>query len=405
MDVSNWAAAFCVVSTGFHLTSLAVTTARLRRNGWLAPSPTGEPAVSLLRPVCGIDNFATETLASTFDIDYPNYEIIFCVARADDPVVAILHRLIDAHPEVPARLLVGDDRIGANPKLNNLIKGWEAAQHQWIIVADSNVLMPRDYIRRLLARWCPDTGVVCSMPVGARPHNFWAEIECAFLNTLQARYQYVSESLGCGFAQGKTTLFRRDIVERGGGIRVLAAETAEDAATTKMVRSLGLRVHLVDSPFEQPLGWRTATEVWSRQLRWARLRRASFPWLFLPEIFLGSALPTLAVAVAASGYGLSVPTAVATFLVLWFAAEIALAEWAGWHRSLGLAAALPVRDLLLPVLWIGALLGTDFVWRGNEMTVGERQRQRNIAAEEATRPVRSSPGHIEDLSRLRSAAK
>ena len=48
------------------------------------------------------------------------------------------------------------------------------------------------------------------MPIGARPHNFWAGLECAFLNTLQARYQYVSESLGFGFAQGKTMLFRRD---------------------------------------------------------------------------------------------------------------------------------------------------------------------------------------------------
>jgi ceramide glucosyltransferase len=387
MNFANWAAGFCAVSIGVHLTSLAITAARFRRDALQVPSPGSEPAVSLLRPVCGIDNFATETLASTFHIDYPNYEIIFCVARADDPVTAIVHRLIDAHLDVPARLLVGDDRLSANPKLNNIIKGWDAAMHQWIVIADSNVLIPRDYIKRLLARWRPDTGVVCSMPIGTRPHNFWAELECAFLNTLQARYQYVSESLGCGFAQGKTTLFRRDIVEHAGGIRALAADTAEDAATTKMVRSLGLHVHLVDTPFEQPLGWRTATEVWARQLRWARLRRASFPWLFLPEIFLGSALPTLAVAVAASGYGLSVPAAVAMLLSIWFAAEIALAESAGWHRSLGLAVALLVRDLLLPVLWIGALLGTDFVWRGNEMTVGGPRRRRNIAAERATRPA------------------
>jgi ceramide glucosyltransferase len=387
MNFTNWAAGFCVVSTGCHLASLAVTAVRFCRDDLPVRSPGSEPAVSLLRPVCGIDNFATETLASTFHIDYPNYEIIFCVARADDPVIAVLHQLIDAHPDVPARLLVGDDRISANPKLNNLVKGWAAAQHQWIIIADSNVLMPRDYIRRLLARWRPDTGVVCSMPIGSRPHNFWAEVECAFLNTLQARYQYVSESLGFGFAQGKTTLFRRDLVERGGGIRALAADTAEDAATTKMVRSLGLRVHLVDTPFEQPLGWRTATEVWSRQLRWARLRRASFPWLFLPEIFLGSALPTIAVAVAASGYGLSVPLSITVLLVIWFGAERALAESAGWHRSLRLAVALLVRDLLLPVLWIGALLGTDFVWRGNEMTVGGRRRRRNIAAERGTRPA------------------
>jgi ceramide glucosyltransferase len=154
------------------------------------------------------------------------------------------------------------------------------------------------------------------------------------------------------------------------------------------VRSLGLHVHLVDRPFEQPLGWRAAREVWSRQLRWARLRRASFPWLFLPEIFLGSALSAVAVALAAAGYGLSVPMAVATLLAVWFAAETALAQCAGWHPSARSAMALLVRDLLLPVLWIGALLGDGFVWRGNEMTSGARRGRRNIAAKPATRPAR-----------------
>lgn len=205
------------------------------------------------------------------------------------------------------------------------------------------------------------------MPIGARPHNFWAELECAFLNTLQARYQYVSESLGFGFAQGKTMLFRRDLVERAGGIRTLAADDAEDAATTKMVRAAGLNVHLVDRPFDQPLGWRTAAQVWSRQLRWARLRRVSFRWLFLPEIFVGSTLPAVAAAIAASAYGVSIPAAVSTVLASWIGAEMALAAYAGWHCSWRMPVALLIRDLLLPVLWIGALVGSDFVWRGNPM--------------------------------------
>ena len=153
------------------------------------------------------------------------------------------------------------------------------------------------------------------------------------------------------------------------------------------MRSLGLHVHLVDRPFEQPLGSRTAREVWSRQLRWARLRRASFRWLFLPEIFLGSALPAVAVALAAAGYGLSVPMAVATLLAVWFAAETALAQSAGWQRSARSALAFLVRDLLLPVLWIAALLGDDFVWRGNRMTSGGRRDPRDITADPAPRPA------------------
>jgi ceramide glucosyltransferase len=89
---------------------------------------------------------------------------------------------------------------------------------------------------------------------------------------------------------------------------------------------------------------------------------------------------------------LSVPLSIILLLVVWFGAERALAESAGWHRSLGMAAALLVRDLLLPALWIGALLRTDFVWRGNEMTAGGPHRRRNIAAEQATPPAAQLTG-------------
>ena len=61
----------------------------------------------------------------------------------------------------------------------------------------------------------------------------WAEIECAFLNTYQARWQYLVDSLGWGFAQGKTMLWRRADLDAVGGISALAREVAEDAAATR----------------------------------------------------------------------------------------------------------------------------------------------------------------------------
>ena len=136
-----------------------------------------------------------------------------------------------------------------NPKLNNVLKGWHAATHDWIIIADSNVLMPRDYIERLFASWRTDTGLVASPPIGSQPDGFWAELECAFLNTYQARWQYIADAFGFGFAQGKTMLWRRADLERAGGIEALGKEVAEDAAATKIVRGAGLKVRLVDRPF------------------------------------------------------------------------------------------------------------------------------------------------------------
>jgi ceramide glucosyltransferase len=363
------AAAFCIVKTTIQLASVAIAAIRCRARPLPLPAPDGAPPVTLVRPLCGIDNFGAETLGLSFALDYPHYEVIFCVAKIDDPVAVIVKRLIATHPGTRARLLIGEERVSANPKLNNLVKGWDAALHDWIIIADSNVDMPRDYIQRLLSRWRDDTGVVCSTPIGARPENFWAELECAFLNTLQARWQYVGESLGLGFAQGKSMLFRRALIERGGGIRALGAELAEDAAATKLVRAAGLDVRLVDNPFAQPLGRRSAREIWSRQVRWVRLRRASFPLFFLPEILAGGAFPILAGTYAAARLDFDVAGTVALLVVAWYGPEGLLARAAAWHLSLRLLPALVLRDLLLPVLWVDAWLGDDFIWRGNAMNV------------------------------------
>jgi ceramide glucosyltransferase len=367
------AAAFCISTTAFHVATTAIAIRRFRQRPRLGTLSGQHPPVTLVRPLCGLDNFAADTLRSTFALDYPHYEILFCVASAKDPVVPLVETLMAEHPDAKAKLLIGDDRLSSNPKLNNVLKGWAAARHDWIVIADSNVLMPRDYIQQLFGSWRADTGLVASPPVGCRPQAFWAELECAFLNTYQARWQYVADTLGFGFAQGKTMLWRRADLERAGGVPALAREVAEDAAATKVVRSAGLKVRLVDRPFAQPLGRRTAGEVWNRQVRWARLRRASFLLYFLPEILAGGVLPTIALAIAANGTGLPPIASAATFAAFWYGGEMLLAAVAGWPVSALSPLYGLVRDLLLPVLFVSALRGNDFVWRGNEMQV-ERMR-------------------------------
>jgi ceramide glucosyltransferase len=196
--------AFCVIATVLHLASIATVLQRVRRSAAEVNGAKTLEGISIIRPVCGVENFSEETLLSGFHLDHPRYELLFCAAQASDPVVPLVRRLIELHPHVPARLLIGNECISANPKLNNVVKGWVATSYPWIVMADSNVLMPPDYLHRLLTTWRADTALVSSPAIGCSPGNMWAELECAFLNTYQARWQCFADSMGMGFAQGKT---------------------------------------------------------------------------------------------------------------------------------------------------------------------------------------------------------
>jgi ceramide glucosyltransferase len=368
-------AALGAAMLSLNLAAIAIAAFRCRARPRTLPVPPAAPPVSIVRPLRGLESFSEETLGSTFTLDYPSYEILFCVQCANDPVIGLVERLIAEHPHVPAKLLIGDDYVSVNPKLNNCVKGWDAARHDWVVLADSNALLPPDYIQTMLAAFRDDTALSISMPIGSRPEGFWAEVECAFLNTFQARWQYGAEAIGVGFAQGKNMMWRREVLERAGGIRALGSEIAEDAASTKIIRAQKMKVQLVDMPFEQPLGHRTAHEVYSRHVRWARLRRVTFPAYFAPEFMNGAFAPVLTCAYAAHLFDASAPLVAALTLATLYGAELALARIARWRLSWRTPFALMTRDILLPVMFVDACLFDDFVWHGNAMTVREQEEQ------------------------------
>src|SRR5580704_1131108 len=105
MLLTNLTAGFCVITTGAHLATVAVAGWRCRPSK--RPNRSAAlPAVSLLRPVCGNENFLAETLGSSFRLDHRDCEILFCAARQDDGAVPVVRRLLAANPEAPARLLI-----------------------------------------------------------------------------------------------------------------------------------------------------------------------------------------------------------------------------------------------------------------------------------------------------------
>jgi len=77
MAMAYAAAWFCLLSIFFNLISIGIAAIRARPRPMPLPPPRAAPGVSVVRPLCGLDNFCEETLESSFKLDYPSYEIIF----------------------------------------------------------------------------------------------------------------------------------------------------------------------------------------------------------------------------------------------------------------------------------------------------------------------------------------
>lgn len=369
MTPAHWAVTFAGLLLAMNLLSQAIAFWRFRKSFPRSALLDALPPVTIVRPVRGIEAFSRETAISGLELEYPRYSTIFCVADADDPIIPLIDELAGIYGTDKVRLIVGDVAVSANPKLNNCVRGWEAAETDWVILADSNVLMPKDYIQRMLAVWRPDTGLVCSTPAGSRPQSFGAEVECAFLNPFQARWQYVGEALGLGFAQGKSMLWNKPFLDANGGIAALGAEIAEDAAATKLVRRAGKHVHLVGQPFEQPLGPRRLADAVQRQFRWARLRRVTFLPFFALEILAAPLLPAVLAAFGASALGLPFWLGPVLALAIWYAGDIAVSVGVGWFVNWRTPLALLVRDIAFPGVWAYAFVGGEVSWRGNAMKI------------------------------------
>ncbi|NML72717.1 glycosyltransferase [Rhizobium sp. S-51] len=396
MTVLTW---ICATALSIHLLSILLVLVRKKR-GQGSDGAAVRPPVTILRPICGRENHLDETLQSAFRLDWPDYEVIFCVASPGDPAIAVARKCMADHPGIRSRLLIGEDVFSVNPKMNNVIKGWRSATHDWIVIADSNVLMPEDYLQRLFARWVPGTGLVCSPPIGSAPSGFAAELECAWLNSFQARWQLLADAAGLGFAQGKSMLLNRQVMARAGGFERLGAEVAEDAAATHIIRAAGLKVRLVHEPFEQPLGRRSFSSVWKRQLRWARLRRSSFPLFFVPELLAGGLVP-MALMAALALSGTCAPSTFALYGLAWYGGEMLLARGYDWHLGRRTLAAMILRDLALPALWLAAWFGDSFDWRGNAMSVAPDDPRKAGAAGRLRRAVEKTKERAKALATLR----
>lgn len=330
-------------------------------------------AVSVLKPLCGLDANLERNLESMFRQDHPDFEIVLGAADPDDPALDVARRVARNFPHVRSRVVAESRRIGFNPKVNNLANLIRVAHHDAILISDSNVRVPQGYLRdmcRELER--PGVGMVTSPIRGVSSGTLGAELEALQLNTfVMGGVGAMTRWFGGVCAVGKSMLLRRTDLGAIGGFRRLARYLAEDQVAGEEIAGLGLRVSVSSLPVDNVLGELSVRDFAARHLRWARIRRWITPAGYAGEVLLRP-LPFLLLGALLSGTaaGWAVFAGVwAGMSALHAVAESRLQLRRTWYVY-------PLHVLLLDcavvALWPVPFWSRDVVWRGNRFTLGPR---------------------------------
>jgi len=364
-----------VSSTGF-LLLVIVAAARFRRRARLAAEAAQRvrelPGISVIKPVCGLEPLLEENLESFFLQDYPEYELIFGARTPEDPAIRVIERLRERYPQVKVHCVYSGEPIWPNPRVYSQHKMIAVAEHDYIVMGDSDVYVARDYLRNLVAPLLdPKVGLVTCIYRGKPSGGPWSRLEAAGFSVEFASGVLVADLLeGMKFALGPTTATRKDVLARIGGIGVLSGYHSEDYEIGRLVDAAGYRVVLSHVIIDHVTLNRAMI---SRQVRWMRCTRSS-----RPAGHLGNGL-TFATPFAILGLltaGLLGHWQLGLALLAWGLINRWLqALVVGWGvaRDPELPRYLwyyPLRDLLGFCFWIASFTGRHIVWRGELYRLG-----------------------------------
>lgn len=319
--------------------------------------------ISMLKPLHGLDEGLEENLRSYFQQDYPEFEILFAVREAGDPAVAVVEKLCQEFPHVPARLLVTGEPPYPNAKVFSLDLMMAQARYDLLAMTDSDTRAGAQMLATVAAEFQDEGLGVATCPYRAVPgRSLWSTLEAIGMNTEFLAGLLVARLVeGVRFAVGPCVVARRETLERMGGFDRLKDYLAEDFVMGAFAAELGYRVILSSCVIEHRIGRQRLLANLAHRLRWARSTRRSRRKGYVGQLFTYPLPLALLLAVVQPSWWPVVVLAVVFRIV---------AAWAtaGWVLHDPLTARrwwlLPLQDLASFAFWMAGFFGNTITWRG-----------------------------------------
>lgn len=373
----------CLAAVAYGVVALIATA--LWRGRPVAAGSTYAP-VTILKPLCGMETDLYANLRSFCQQRYPDYQIVFGVQDAGDPALAVVQRLQQEFPAVDITIAIDNGQRACNPKIENLMGMIGAARHEYLVIADSDIHVGRDYLSHVCAPLAdPQVGMVTCL-YRARPvSGFWSQLNGLFIDDWFVPSVLVTRMFRSqAFVFGATIALRRSTLIAIGNFSAIANYLADDYRLGELVRRAGLRTvlssYVVDTLVDEP----SFKALVAHEIRWLRTLRALRP-LAYPFIFMTCTLPLALVGVVLTWGQIPALISFVCVLALRFGLRCLEARQAGARRALWL---LPVRDALTVYIWFSGLGNPHIRWRSQQYRIARSGLLRRISRRTARRSWR-----------------
>ena len=328
---------------------------------------TNQPPVTMLKPIYGLERNLERNLRSALSQDYPDYQVVMSVQRLDDPALPLLRRLEQEYGPERATVVAVQSEPVVNGKVQNLENGLSAARHDILVISDSDMFTPADYLARIAAPLRDaDVGYVCTLYKGVDARSWYEQLELLTYNAEFIPSSVFAYRTGAsGLCLGASVALRRTTLEAVGGLASLADYLVEDYELGRRILERGQRMVLLPYFVDLTVDLDSAKSWWRHQIYWDQNTRAARPVGFAASV-LTRAVPFALLYAALRLFdplGLLILLAAIAVRLGTAAGNALLLRDRATLRALWL---LPLRDLAGLLFWVLAMGKRTFVWRGYE---------------------------------------
>jgi ceramide glucosyltransferase len=346
------------------------------------------PAVSMIKPVHGLEPQLRENIESFFRQDYPRFEILFGADTEADAALEIVREVSARYPQVASRIIVHGVPPWPNPQTYSLHCLAKEAKYGVLVASDSDVEVAPSYLREVAAPLLkPDIAMTTCLYRGKNVGDFWSNQTAMLMSVEEPAGALVANLLeGMKFGLGPTIAVRKEALEKIGGYERFYDYSANDFILGNLIHKAGYQVVLSSHVIDHIVNQSTFRKMLQNQLRWRVTERYC-----RPKGYLGMGL-IFAMPFGILGFfaaGLLGAWALGTALLAWAVVNRLVEAYAvGWVvlrdrpllRKIWLY---PTRDLLGFIVWCMSFGGTKIAWRSSRF---ELQGERMVLRKDAGNP-------------------